>query len=184
MEQLEEIQDNNLQDTGGQPSDTPPTPAPQPEPGKNAVPKHGDTRRERENDSDLQAYSDLVHDETVEMNNTKVYNALKMVSFILDNCIDYDKNLIANVFEARSKVNTKEWTLDAEIKFMDTYGKLVRLIQPVSVSSIATMTAAEKKSLSGVVFGKEKREKRKRRSTIWYSIITLLLLAILLGIQD
>ena len=135
-----------------------------------------------EDEEDIQAYSDMVHDDYVEMINTKVYNAQKMLSFMLDNGLCIDKALVQQVALARDTVNTPKWK-DVEGEFFTSYEELVKRIYPINMDMLNKPSQIDKEELSGTIFGKQEREKRKKRSAYIYSIFTILLMLLLLGVQ-
>ncbi|MCR5454543.1 MAG: hypothetical protein K6F33_06110 [Bacteroidales bacterium] len=135
-----------------------------------------------ENDEDAQAYSDMVHDDYVDIINTKVYNAQRMLSFMLENGIDVDKELIQKVAEARDSINTSKWR-DVECDFFATYETIVKRIYPIDIDMLNKPSKIDKEELSGITLGKRERERRKTRSAYVYSIATLCLMLLLLGVQ-
>lgn len=135
-----------------------------------------------ENQKDIQTYDDLVYDKYVEIVNTKVYNAQMIISFMLDNGLDVDEQMLRKVAEARETVNTPKWN-DVECKFMMTYNELVKRIYPVSIEMINNPSKIDKVELSGTILGKSNREKRKKNSAIVYSVITGCFVLLLLGVQ-
>jgi hypothetical protein len=135
-----------------------------------------------QNEEDMQTYDDMVHDKYVDMRNTKVYNALMIISFMLDNGIDLDEQMINNVREARESVNTSKWN-DVECKFLKTYSELVKSIYPVSIEMLSNPSKIDKVELSGTILGKAERDRRKKKSVMAYSIITGFFVLLLLGVQ-
>lgn len=135
-----------------------------------------------EDDDDIQAYSDMVHDDYVDMVNTKVYNAQRMISFMLDNGLDIEKELMQHVARARETVNTPQWK-EIECDFFVTYEEIVKRIYPIDMEILNKPSQIDKEELSGTIFGKYEREKRKKNSAYIYSILTLFLMLLLLGVQ-
>ncbi|MBQ1698126.1 MAG: hypothetical protein II075_09620 [Bacteroidales bacterium] len=135
-----------------------------------------------ENDEDIQAYADMVHDQYVEIRNTKVFNAQMIISFMLDNGLDVDEATLHQVAEARDTVNTNKWR-DVESKFLLTYNNLVKRIYPVSIEMLRKPDEIDKVELSSLILGKEQREHRKKWSASIYSIITMVFMLLLLGVQ-
>ena len=135
-----------------------------------------------ENDEDIQAYADMVHDQYVEIRNTKVFNAQMIISFMLDNGLDVDEVTLHQVAEARDTVNTNKWR-DVESKFLLTYNNLVKRIYPVSIEMLRKPDEIDKVELSSLILGKEQREHRKKWSASIYSIITMVFMLLLLGVQ-
>ncbi len=135
-----------------------------------------------EDDEDIQAYADMVHDQYVEIRNTKVFNAQMIISFMLDNGIDVDEATLHQVAEARDTVNTTKWR-DVESKFLLTYSNLVKRIYPVTIEMLNKPDEIDKVELSSLILGKEQREHRKKWSASIYSIITGVFMLLLLGVQ-
>lgn len=135
-----------------------------------------------ENDEDIQAYADMVHDQYVEIRNTKVFNAQMIISFMLDNGLDVDEATLQQVSEARDTVNTNKWR-DVESRFLLTYNNLVKRIYPVSIEMLRKPDEIDKVELSSLILGKEQREHRKKWSASIYSIITMVFMLLLLGVQ-
>lgn len=169
-EDPQHTQQPDEQDVAQQPS----TPAPPAAGSKAAV--------QVQNEEDMQTYDDMVHDKYVEMRNTKVYNALMIISFMLDNGIDVDEQMLNNVAEARVAVNTSKWN-DVESRFLKTYSELVKSIYPVSIEMLGNPSKIDKVELSGTILGKGERDRRKKKSVIAYSIITGFFVLLLLGVQ-
>ena len=135
-----------------------------------------------QNEEDMRTYDDMVHDQYVDIRNTKVYNAQMIISFMLDNGIDVDEQALRNVAEARETVNTSKWN-DVECKFLTTYSELVKRIYPVSIDMLSNPSKIDKVELSGTILGKGNRDRRKKNFAIIYSLITGFFVMLLLGVQ-
>lgn len=145
--------------------------------------KPGKLPSEIEDDQDIQAYTDMVHDEYVEIAYTKVSNAQRLLSFALDNALDVDKEVVEKVAEARKALkNPKNWEA-IEADFYLNYHKLVKSVYPVTIDKLNKPSEIDKDELSGTIFGKDHREHRKKRTATVYSICTLIFILLLLGVQ-
>jgi len=116
---------------------------------------------------------------------TDIANASIMLSYILDKGLDIDKKLIECVVDSKNKFKQQKWTTEAEIEFYLTYKELTKIIQPVTVDSLASSrpSGVEKVGPLGRLFGRKTRGALTARSSTWYMMITGLVMFLLLGVH-
>ncbi len=116
---------------------------------------------------------------------TDLANASIMLSYILDKGLDIDKKHIEAVIDSKNRYKRQKWTTDTEIEFYLTYKELTKIIQPVTVDSLASArpTGIENVGPIGRFFGRKGKGALSARSTTWYMLVTGVFIFLLLGVH-
>lgn len=125
------------------------------------------------------------HLENSQQIQTDIANASIMLSYILDKGLDIDKKHIEAVIDSKNKFRKNKWSTDAEICFYLTYKELTKIIQPVTVDSLASArpTGIDNVGPIGRFFGRKGKGALSARSTTWYMVVTGVFMFLLLGVH-